>query len=145
MNDTGLMGVQIIQALQNLARPFLDGLHRDVLVLLPVLPQIPRSADLGDEVERVMFLVLPHMEQSDDVLVLQASQQPDLRTEAVDHRPIVAEIPELHLVPTSTPLLFPPPGRRLCTLSSRRRSPGARSSDRTGRSDPPPRTPQSPR
>lgn len=70
VNNTRLMGVQIIQALENLLGPLLQSLHGNMLVLLPVIPQITRGANFSNEIQSVFPLVPPHMVQSNDVLVL---------------------------------------------------------------------------
>ncbi|GMP65145.1 hypothetical protein CsSME_00026082 [Camellia sinensis var. sinensis] len=79
VNDTRIMSMQIVQTLENLFGPFLQSLHRDMFVLLSVLSQITRSTHFGNEVESVTLFVSPHIVQSNDVLVLQSSQQPNLR------------------------------------------------------------------
>lgn len=93
------MIVQILQALQYLPGPLLQRLNGYVPVLLPVVPQIPRRAHLSDEIQSVGLIVGPHMIQLNDVLVLQRTEQPDFREEAVDHRTVLAEFHQTDLVP----------------------------------------------
>ena len=89
MDDTRLMIVQILQTLQNLLGPLLQGLHGDMFVSQPIFPQIPTRANLGDEVQGPIFLVPPNVVQSDYVLVFERPQQPNLGEEPIEHCTVV--------------------------------------------------------
>lgn len=99
MNNARLMRVKIIQSPEDLNRPFLEGLKRDVPVLLPVVPQIARSASLRDEIERIMLRIFPEMVKKYDVFIVKSLEKLDLRTEPNDHGWIATEVPEADLVP----------------------------------------------
>ena len=93
------MSVQILQPHQNLLGPLLHCLKRHMPVLIPILPQIPRSADLRNEIQGLGLLIRPHIVQLNDVLVLHRPEQSDLGVEPPDHRAVIAETPQPDLVP----------------------------------------------
>ena len=83
VNNTGIVVVQVLEPHQDLPRPLLQRLDRHVAVLLPVLPQVPGGADLGDEVEGAAPGVGPDVVEGDDVVVAEGPEEADLRVEAV--------------------------------------------------------------
>lgn len=99
VDDTRLVRVEINQAFEYLLWPLLQSSHWDVSVLLPVLSEVPGGTDLGDEVQDAVFLVSPHFIQLDDVIVVQALEQPDLGEKPLDHGRVVDETSQLDLVP----------------------------------------------
>ena len=68
-------------------------------MLLPILSQVPRGTNLGDEVQSITPLVSPHLVQGDDAAVLEALEEPHLRVEPLGHGGVVGEAAELDLVP----------------------------------------------
>lgn len=99
VDDAGIMQVQIIQPIQNLFRPLLKGLHGNMPMLLPILPQIATSTNLGDEIQSVTLLIPPHTVKGNDAFVFQASQQPHFRVKPIHHCRVITKVPQLHLVP----------------------------------------------
>ncbi|WVY90552.1 hypothetical protein V8G54_036066 [Vigna mungo] len=94
------MQVQIIQPFQDLLRPLLEGLHGNMPVPLPILPQITTGTNLSDEIQSVTLVIPPDIVKCDDVFVGQASEQPHFRVKPIHHGRIITEIPQLHLVPS---------------------------------------------
>ena len=70
MDDTGLVIVQIVQSFQDLLRPLLQRLDRNLPVFLPVLSQITGGTDLGDEIQSIVLIVAPKMIKRDRILAL---------------------------------------------------------------------------
>ncbi|GLT57561.1 hypothetical protein SLA2020_305270 [Shorea laevis] len=69
VDDTGLVGMQIIQPFQDLLRPLLQRFHGYLPVFLPVCPQIARGTNLSDEIQGSMLIVVPDVIKRDDVLI----------------------------------------------------------------------------
>ena len=99
MDNARIMRVEINQSLKYLLRPLLQSSHWHVSMLLPILSQVSRGTNLGDEVQRVAPLVSPHLVQGDDAAVLEALEQPHFRVEPLGHGGVVGEAAELDLVP----------------------------------------------
>ena len=93
------MSVKILQPLEDLFGPLLECLNGDMAVLPAVIPEVPGSANLSDEIDVVAFLILPNTVTDDDVLVAEGSEQLNLRMKTVDENRIFAEIPEPNLIP----------------------------------------------
>jgi hypothetical protein len=85
VDDAGVVGVQVVEPLEDLPRPLLERLDGDVAVALPVLAQAPRRADLGDEVEHAGVAVEPHLVEPDDVAVVERAEEAHLGVEPVHH------------------------------------------------------------
>jgi len=68
VDDAGAVGVEVVETLQDLARPLLERLDGDVAVAVAVLAEAPGGADLGDEIEHAGIAVQPHLVEADDVL-----------------------------------------------------------------------------
>ena len=85
MDDAGVVGVEVVETLQDLARPLLERLDGDVAVAVAVLAEAPGGADLGDEVEHAGVAVQPHLVEADDVVVAERAEEAHLGVEAVHH------------------------------------------------------------
>lgn len=69
VNNTGFKCMQVIQTLKHLLGPFLQRPDRHMTVPLSVLSQVPRGADLSNEVQSIMLDIPPNMIQRDDIIV----------------------------------------------------------------------------
>ena len=106
MDDARIMSMEINQPFEYLLGPLLQSSHRHMSVLLPILSQVSRGTNLGDEVQSVAPLVSPDLIQGDDVSVLEALKQPDLRVEPLEHGCVVGETSQLDLVPSNFNAFF---------------------------------------
>lgn len=71
VDDTRFVGVKIVQSLEYLLRPLLQGLNRHMTMLFPVIAQVPRCAHLRNEIQHIMFVILPNIVANNDILVVQ--------------------------------------------------------------------------
>lgn len=103
VDDAGVVGVQIMEASENLHTPFLECLRGHVAVLVSVVPEAARGACLGDEVDSVGVGIFPEVVEGYDVVVLESLEQLDLGSQPGDDGGIAAEVPEPDLVPRHVP------------------------------------------
>ena len=100
VDDAGVVGVEVVESEEDLARPLLERLDGDVAVAVAVLAEAAGGADLGDEVEHAGVAVEPDLVEADDVLVVEGAEEAHLGVEALHHgRVAVGERAQPHAVP----------------------------------------------
>lgn len=115
VDDAGVVGVEVVEPLEDLARPLLERLDGDVAVSVAVLAEAPGGADLGDEVEDAGVAVQPHLVEADDVVVAERAEEAHLGVEALHHAGVaVGQRPQPDAVPRHLdPLLLVEPAVHL--------------------------------
>lgn len=115
VDDAGVVGVEVVEPLDDLARPLLERLDGDVAVSVAVLAEAPGGADLGDEVEDAGVAVQPHLVEADDVVVAERAEEAHLGVEALHHAGVaVGQRPQPDAVPRHLdPLLLVEPAVHL--------------------------------
>ena len=106
VDNAGGVGVEILEAFENLIRPFLNCFQRNVRVALTVFSQISRRADFGDEIEGVALDIRPHVIKGDDIFVAKRSEELHLGVETFDGSLVVHEGLQADLVPCNFDSFF---------------------------------------
>lgn len=79
MDDAGIMIVEVVEPTKDLQRPFLQGSDRYIAMLGSEISERSGSADLGDKIEFMVFLICPVRVEPNDVFVVDIAKVTDLR------------------------------------------------------------------
>lgn len=85
VDDAGVVGVEVVEAEEDLPGPLLQRLDGDVPVAGAVLAEAAGVADLGDEAEDAGVAVEPDLVEPDDVVVAEGAEEAHLGVEPVHH------------------------------------------------------------